>query len=201
MVNATSKPTKASRRRRVLRFSVVAALADFSVSSGAKRVTPQAGKMPNRQPVAIEASSANASTRASICTSSSRGIATGARCTNHFTAKTEIHTPSAPPARLSRKVSVSIWRMTRARVAPSATRIAASRMRPGTRVRSRPARLAQTISNTTPTAPRRKINPEVHAFASLLGDLCLDHVQLGERLLGTYARFQSCQGAKIEFTN
>ena len=159
MVRATSKATRPSRRWRVRRLSVVAEAPALRVSKGARHVTRHAGKMPNRQPVAMDASKANAKTRASIWTSSRRGMLAGAKCTNPFTAKVATHTPSAPPARLSRKVSVSIWRMTRARVAPNATRIAASRMRPGTRIRRRLARLLQTINKTIPTAPRRKINP------------------------------------------
>ena len=57
----------------------------------------------------------------------------------------------SPPSSESTTPSVSIWRMSRPRPAPSVVRIASSRYRPVARMRSRFATLAQAISSTTST--------------------------------------------------
>ena len=68
-------------------------------------------------------------------------------------------TPSAPPIAPSNKLSVSIRRKSCHRDAPSAARIAASRIRPGTRASERFARFRHTINRTAPTAASKRINP------------------------------------------
>ena len=63
--------------------------------------------------------------------------------------------PARRPSSASITLSVSSWRMMRARFAPSAERMANSRLRPVARTSSRLATLAQAISSTRPTAPSR----------------------------------------------
>ena len=61
--------------------------------------------------------------------------------------------PRAPPKSASSVLSVSSWRTSRPRPAPSAARIASSRLRRSMRDSIRLATLAQAISSTQPTAP------------------------------------------------
>ena len=72
-----------------------------------------------------------------------------------------------PPARDSNTLSVSNWRTMRARPAPSAERIANSRLRTVARTSSRLATLAQEISSTSPTAPSI-ISSELRASPMML---------------------------------
>ena len=75
--------------------------------------------------------------------------------------------PRMPPARESNTLSVSNWRTMRARPAPSAERIANSRLRTVARTSSRLATLAQEISSTSPTAPSI-ISSELRASPMML---------------------------------
>ena len=61
--------------------------------------------------------------------------------------------PAPPPARASKVLSVSNWRITRPRLAPSESRRPISFCRLTARARSRLAKFAQTINNTRLTAP------------------------------------------------
>jgi hypothetical protein len=83
----------------------------------------------------------------------SRGNASGAVATtarNNPQAKTH---PAAPPARLSSRLSVNIWRARRPRPAPSAARIASSFRRAAARASMRLATLAQASATSASTAP------------------------------------------------
>jgi hypothetical protein len=62
--------------------------------------------------------------------------------------------PIPPPASPSRILSVSTWRMTRGRLAPSAIRMANSRLRADDLAIRRLATFTQTIRSTKPTAAR-----------------------------------------------
>ena len=75
--------------------------------------------------------------------------------------------PRIPPASESNTLSVSNWRTMRARPAPSAERIANSRLRTVARTSSRLATLAQEISSTSPTAPSI-ISSELRASPMML---------------------------------
>ena len=76
--------------------------------------------------------------------------------------------PSAPPATPRTRLSVSICRSTRPRLAPSARRTATSRLRALARDRRRPATLAHAISRTSPTAAIR-VAPIIATSARNLG--------------------------------
>ena len=65
-----------------------------------------------------------------------------------------------PPIAESTRLSVRSWRMTRRRPAPSAERIASSRVRTVARASSRLATLAQQMRSTNPTTPRKSIDVE-----------------------------------------
>ena len=67
-------------------------------------------------------------------------------------------TPSPPPITASSTLSVSSWRTSTPRPAPSAARIASSRARTVARAISRLATFATTISSTQSTAPSSTIS-------------------------------------------
>ena len=66
--------------------------------------------------------------------------------------------PATPPASDSIRLSVSIWRSSRPRSAPSAVRSPSSRCRTVLRASSRFATLTQAISSTRTTAPERTMS-------------------------------------------
>ena len=89
-----------------------------------------------------------------------RGIAVlprflGKKASSRFTPAPASHTPRAPPAVATSRLSASDSRTSRQVLAPSATRTAASRSRPDARTSSRLATLAQAISSTNATAAAR----------------------------------------------
>ena len=114
-----------------------------------------AGATPKSSPVTTESPSAKASARPFTAISSSRGWSPGSSACSARTPHTASPSPSAPPASASSTLSVSSWRTSRRREAPSAARIATSRSRVATRASIRLATLAQAISRTSPTAPRK----------------------------------------------
>ena len=97
----------------------------------------------------------NRMTVASTATASSRGIPCGLSDTRNATPHTASSSPSAPPASERITHSVSSWRTSRPRPAPSAARTAISDSRAAARASSRLATLAQAMSSTKPTAPSR----------------------------------------------
>ena len=78
-----------------------------------------------------------------------------------------ITSPAAPPASDSTTLSVSSWRTIRARLAPSADRMAISRWRTLARTSSRLATFAHAISRTKLTAPAR-IQSEDRTFRTII---------------------------------
>src|SRR5215213_8446611 len=93
--------------------------------------------------------------------------------------------PKAPPGTPSSTLSVSHWRTSRARVAPSACRIAVSRRRTAARATSRPAMFAHAGVHAAahlqePNAPHRLFRD---ALAVRLGDAARYPRQLRGRLL------------------
>ena len=91
-------------------------------------------------------------TTQSTRTSSSRASSAGKKEGRASTVHSANSSPRAPPATPSTRLSVSICRSTRPRLAPSARRTATSRLRALARDRRRPATLAHAISRTSPTA-------------------------------------------------
>ena len=119
-------------------------------------VACHAGARPNSSPTTSAAAAQNATTRASNDSvtpggSRSGGIAEAAA----FRMTAPAATPRTPPMSDSIRLSVSSWRTTRRRSAPSADRIASSRVRAVARASSRLATFAQQISSTKPTTPRK----------------------------------------------
>ena len=114
--------------------------------------------MPKSTPTSTAAAAQNATTRASKVTVTDAGR-TPAGITAGAAARIAAPTaaPSTPPTAASTRLSVSNWRTTRPRPAPSAERIASSRDRAVARASSRLATLAQQMSSTKPTTPRNSI--------------------------------------------
>ena len=82
--------------------------------------------------------------------------------------------PSTPPIVESTRLSVSSCRITRRRPAPSADRIASSRVRTVARASSKLATFAQHISSTNPTTPRNSIDVKRRSLpitASCIGSI------------------------------
>ena len=85
--------------------------------------------------------------------SSPRGKPPGTIASTGCTPQVASAIPSAPPTMESRQLSVSNCRSTRAQLAPSAARIANSRLRAAARASNRFATFAHAINKTSPTAP------------------------------------------------
>ena len=121
-------------------------------------------------PVASAATIVNATTGRSSVTCSSRG--TGMRSPTSASRprwqQRRHASPAMPPAAASTRLSVSIWRTSRPRPAPSAVRTPTSRSRAALRASSRFATLTQATSSTSTTAPdqREQRGPELpdHLF-------------------------------------
>jgi hypothetical protein len=112
-----------------------------------------AGSRPEVMPVSSVATEVKASTRPSIVTSRSRGIVSGPMTPSQLTTHHPAMSPSVPPIRASRRLSVSSCRIIRSRPAPSAARRAISLPRLAARESCRLATLAHAIRSTKPTAP------------------------------------------------
>ncbi len=100
-----------------------------------------------------ETKSVKAITGASMPISSARGSSPGLSATTERTPQYASSRPSTPPASASSRLSVSSWRTSRSRLAPSAVRTAISFERAAARASNRLATLAQAMSSTNPTAP------------------------------------------------
>ena len=83
------------------------------------------------------------------------GCLRGSRSAEARSPNDQASRPTPPPAAPSSRLSVISCRISRPRAAPSAARIASSRMRPDARASRRLATFAQAMSRTTPTAPSR----------------------------------------------
>ncbi len=145
--------TTSALRARSLDFPAVALPPSLSVSRKSASEALRAGSSPKMTPVRTETITVKASTRPSKLTSPRRGMSAGLSATRRSVSQRASSSPSPPPRRESRTLSVMSWRMMRRRVAPSATRSANSRRRATERAKSRLATLAEATSRTKPTAP------------------------------------------------
>ena len=117
-------------------------------------VAATAGASPNATPVTRATPKVNSNTPASIRMSCVRGIVpAGASASSPRIPASATGTPTAAPSRNSTVLSVSSWRTSRPRPAPSAVRIATSFRRAAPRMRSRFATFAHAMSSTNATAP------------------------------------------------
>ena len=94
------------------------------------------------------------------------GIATRSRTADAHAASSR---PAIPPISASTRLSVSSWRTSRPRVAPSDNRMPISFRRAADLASSRLATFAQAMSSTRPTAPITKITTGVALFSTLGG--------------------------------
>ncbi len=137
-------------------------LPSFSDEFKSVREAANAGNNPNRTPVRSETASVNPSSRQSRPmpepSSPMRGSPAGLTASSARTPAKPNASPSTPPAIASIMLSVKSWRTIRVRLAPSAARMANSRLRPVARTSSRLATLAHAINSTNATAPSRISN-------------------------------------------
>ena len=122
------------------------------------RVDFSAGIRPATMAVRMDATTVNASTRASSRRSSDTAIGSGssmvvsARISHHARPM-----PTAAPAAASNRLSISNCCTRRPRPAPSARRTLISRARAAPRASSMPATFAHAISRTRPTATMQPV--------------------------------------------
>ena len=156
---ATSDTTKALRRRLRRRPS---APRSPSLRDSVRWILEawNAGANPKINPVATEAMTVKINTDSSMRMSPALGKLSGTINLSRLIPQVATRTPSAPPAKASARLSVTSWRMRRRRVAPKAERIATSRCREVARASKRFATLAQPISSTKATAPKRTSRAE-----------------------------------------
>ncbi len=139
--NATCIAT--SVRRLPLRPTADDAFASRIPSSGVLLEDLTATKMPNTQPVTVERTRMNASSRASRF----RAAGGSGKLRIKLIPAIATATPEIPPSRASTMLSVSCCRARRPRVAPSASRIASSRRRATERASSRFATFAHATTS------------------------------------------------------
>jgi len=111
-------------------------------------------------PLANKIRHVNASTRPSMAISSRRGRLLGPSSDSNFTPHFAKSRPNAPPITARSRLSVSNCPISRARLAPSAVRIAISRSRTVARASNRLATFADAMSSTNATAPRSTSSAE-----------------------------------------
>ena len=112
-----------------------------------------AGSIPNNAAHSKETTTVNKTIRRSSRAAARNGTPVGAtamKTRSRISASTH---PAAAPAIASMTASVSVWRISLPRLAPSADRTASSRSRAAPRAENRLATLAQAISSTANTAP------------------------------------------------
>ncbi len=131
--------------------------------AGEVRARRTAGNAPKSSATSTTSPVAKRSVVPSTATWSRRGTSAGARARIRSTPKTDNPTPATPPTVARTRLSTRTCRASRPLDAPSAARTATSPVRVWARTRSRLATLAQTMSRTSPTAPRRIQRP---AFTS-----------------------------------
>ena len=158
--NASSATTSAERSRPVARLSPPRA-PSLSVARRSGREARSAGRTPKTSPVPIDSAAVKATTVASGATRSPRGRFGSER--QHAVGQRRCPAPGRgrrrrPPVN---RLSVSSWRTSRPRDAPSAARTAISRCRADARASSRLAMLAQAISRTKRDGARQQ--PQIPA--------------------------------------
>jgi hypothetical protein len=149
---ATCEITSRLRARRLCVPPPARVLSSFITSASSGRAV-SAGSAPNSMPVRTETASVKASTGPSMPTSLARVVKRAVKATSRSRPAAASASPITPPISASSVLSVSSWRTSRPRPAPSAARIASSRLRRSMRDSIRFATLAQAISSTQPTAP------------------------------------------------
>ena len=112
-----------------------------------------AGNRPESAPQSSDSKIVNSAMRRSRPARSRNGTPVGARSTKTRSSPSASAIPAAAPASESRAASVSVCRIKRPRLAPSAERTANSRSRPSPRTIIRLATFAQAISSTANTEP------------------------------------------------
>ncbi len=150
--------TRRALRKRWLRGCIAPRAVSFNVSATSGRALSHAGARPKSTVVAIEIPTARTRIRTSSSPERPRAEFSrydGASVISPLMPHDATMTPSAPPASASTALSVSSWRMTRQRPAPSALRTAISLARAVPRASSRFATLAHAINSTKTTAPTR----------------------------------------------
>ena len=131
----------------------------WNAAARSMRVARHAGARPNTSAVASAVAAVKVSTRASSGRSSTTVLCPNGRSATRRPRPHHANaTPSAAPASPSTSDSVSSWRTTRHRPAPSARRSATSLRRAEPRASSRFATLAQAASSTRLTSPMRTSN-------------------------------------------
>ena len=167
------------------------------------RLACRAGASPKSSAVTNETPSVNKRTGWSIATFASSGMESGgtmARMTRK--APKASAAPRTPPNVESSTLSVSNWRMSRPRVAPSEARSAISRCLVAARESKRFETLAQAISRSMPTAPKRiqstsrsplgkvslnESKPTRHFSGKAAGSRCLRSAMMGRRSVSACA--------------
>ncbi len=109
--------------------------------------------MPITMPRTTARPSVKVSTVASIRISCARGRSERPSVANASRLQNPTNTPNVPPITVSSSASVTSWRATRPRAAPSALRVASSFNRPLARTSDRFAMLTAAITTTNSTPP------------------------------------------------
>ena len=146
-----------SRRRSLLLLEPeVERPPSLSDSWGSTREAYQAGAHPKRSPARVVRARAAMRTGGSKWKFASEGrMPSGTMASTRRISSLPKAMPSAPPNAARRRLSVRNWRKTWVREAPIEVRMAISRWRPAPLASKRLATLAQVMSSTKATAPRR----------------------------------------------
>ena len=147
--------TSPNRERAPNRLSASAPPLRSASALPPERTPCMAGASPTSRPLPNAMSAVNVSTVRSMRASSMRACSAGKNDGSASAVQRANSNPSPPPAMPRSRLSVNICRMSRRRVAPSASRTATSRRRAVARERSSPATLAHAISRTSATAESR----------------------------------------------
>ena len=148
--------SRTTRAERILRWRTLPdppRLSSFNESLIGCCVTCSAGTNPKTTPVTTESASAKSTTGQFSAMFCIRGMPPTEALVSSESAHAATINPAAPPTHDRTTLSTTSWRMTRARLAPSAIRSAISFCRSTARASSRLATLAQAISRTSATAP------------------------------------------------
>ncbi len=150
---AVSATTSARRRRRLPPPSPAPDDPSFRPDEGFAPEAWKAGASPKATAATTQAPRAKSRTVVSRRISDTRGRSAGSQALSPFNPAKARPTPRAPPETARRMPSARNCRSRRARLAPSAVRMATSRARPLARASRRLATLAQAMAKTRPTAP------------------------------------------------
>ena len=132
----------------------LAAIAERAVSA-CERGRCHADATPKKSPQKSETRMVNRIMRRSSCTVLRKGRSSGAIARKKRNSISATAHPITAPAADRTNASVRNWRVSRARLAPSAERTANSCSRLAPRATNRPATFAHEISSTAKTAPSR----------------------------------------------